>query len=75
MKAVWAIILKIGRMSNGLYLCNLLLGALTVMTRYGAHYDAHYVLDGKECVFLVLLDFSAAFDTMDHGQLKARLEQ
>ena len=39
------------------------------------HNDIFRALDRKECVFLVLLDLSAAFDTIDHGHLKARLEQ
>ena len=39
------------------------------------HNDVLRALDRKECVFLVLLDLSAAFDTVDHGQLKVCLEQ
>ena len=39
------------------------------------HNDVLRALDRKECVFLVLLDLSAVFDTVDHSLLKARLEQ
>ena len=39
------------------------------------HNDVLRALDRRECVFLVLLDLSAAFDTVDHRQLKSRLEQ
>ena len=39
------------------------------------HNDVLRALDRRECVFLVLLDLSAAFDTVDHCQLKSRLEQ
>ena len=39
------------------------------------HNDKLRALDRKECVFLVLLDISAAFNTVEHGHLKARLEQ
>ena len=37
------------------------------------HNDVLRALDRRECVFLVLLDLSAAFDTIDHHQLKSRL--
>ena len=39
------------------------------------HNDVLQALDRKECVFLVLLDLSAAFDTVNHSRLKARLKQ
>ena len=39
------------------------------------HNDILRALDKGECVFLVLLDLSAAFDTVDHDKLKHHLEQ
>ena len=39
------------------------------------HNDVLRALDRRVCVFLVLLDLSAAFDTVDHGHLQALLEQ
>jgi hypothetical protein len=37
--------------------------------------DILHAIDNKQCVFLVLLDLSAAFDTVDHGVLLKRLEE
>ena len=37
--------------------------------------DVLRALGRKECVFLVLLDLSAAFDPVDHYHLKTHLEQ
>ena len=37
------------------------------------HNDVLRAIDDGECVFLVLLDLSAAFDTIDHAQLQKRL--
>ena len=37
------------------------------------HNDVLRAIDDGECVFLVLLDLSAAFDTIDHTQLQKRL--
>ena len=39
------------------------------------HNDILRALDRGECVFLVLLDLSAAFDTVDHTVLSDRLEK
>ena len=39
------------------------------------HNDVLRVLDDGRCVMLVMLDLSAAFDTMDHGILLSRLSQ
>jgi hypothetical protein len=38
------------------------------------HSDIVQALDGKKCVLLVLLDLSAAFDTIDHSILLERLK-
>ena len=37
------------------------------------HNDIMYAMDGKKAVLLVLLDLSAAFDTIDHAILLERL--
>ena len=37
------------------------------------HNDVLRAIDDGECVFLVLLDLRAAFDTIDHAQLQKRL--
>ena len=39
------------------------------------HNDALCALDDERCVMLVLLDLSAAFNTVDHGILLSRLSQ
>ena len=39
------------------------------------HNDILRALDKCECVFMVLLDLSATFDTVDHDNLKHHLEQ
>ena len=39
------------------------------------HNDILRALDRGDCVFLVLLDLSAAFDTVDHSVLKDRMSQ
>jgi len=39
------------------------------------HNDILMALDGKESVFLVLLDLSAAFDTLDHQHLTTFLQE
>ncbi len=39
------------------------------------HNDIMEVVDGGSCVILVLLDISAAFDTVDHEILLYRLEK
>ena len=43
----------------------------TALTRI--HNDILRAIDDNECVILVLLDLSAAFDTVDHGILIDRL--
>ena len=42
---------------------------------YLMHNDVLCALDDGRCVMLVLLDLSAAFDTVDHGKLLSRLSQ
>ena len=37
--------------------------------------DIHLALDSGQCVFLVLLDLSAAFDTIDHEVYLSRLKE
>lgn len=39
------------------------------------HYDVLCALDDERCVMLILLDLSAAFDTLEHGILLSRLSQ
>jgi len=43
----------------------------TALTR--VHNDVHRAVDDDQCVILVLLDLSAAFDTFDHSILLNRL--
>ena len=44
----------------------------TVLLR--VHSNIVHALDGKKCVILILLDLSAAFDTIDHDILLDRLK-
>ena len=39
------------------------------------HNDICQAIDKQQCVFLVLLDFSSAFDTLEHSVLLIRFEQ
>ena len=45
----------------------------TVLLRI--HNDVLHEIDGKKCVYLMLLDLSAAFDTVDHAILLNRLSE
>ena len=50
-------------------------GHSTETALFRVHSDILQAMDRKQCVFLVLLDLSAAFDTIEHSVLLERIEQ
>ena len=51
------------------------MGHSTELALLRVHKDVLCALDEGRCVMLVLLDLSAAFDTVDHGILLSRLSE